>query len=77
MNNLIKESLTKLKQKNISNPELDLRILLKHASKKNNEIILSNLNIENIDIVKFKSYLQKRINRQPISNIFNLRFLFL
>ena len=69
MNNLIKESLAKLKQKNISNPELDLRILLKYASKKNNEIILSNLNIDNIDIVKFKSYLQKRINRQPIAKI--------
>ena len=41
MNNLIKESISKLKQKNISNPELDLRILLKHASKINNEIILS------------------------------------
>ena len=69
MNNLIKESLTKLKQKNINNPELDLRILLKHASKKNNEIILSNFNVDNIDIVKFKSYLQKRINRQPIAKI--------
>ena len=77
MNNLIKESLAKLKQKNIRNPELDLRILLKHASKKNNEIILSNINVDNIDIIKFKSYLQKRIDRQPISNIFNLRFLFL
>ena len=41
MNNLIKESITKLKQKNISNPELDLRILLNHASKINNEIISS------------------------------------
>ena len=71
MNNLIKESLTKLKQINITNPELDLRILLKHASKKNNEIILSNLNIDNIDILKFKSYLQKRINRQPIAKIIN------
>ena len=69
MNNLIKESLTKLKQININNPELDLRILLKHASKKNKEIILSNLNIDNIDIVKFKSYLQRRINRQPIAKI--------
>ena len=39
MNNLIKESLIKLKQNNINNPELDIRILLKHASKKNNEII--------------------------------------
>ncbi len=71
MNNLIKESLTKLKQKNISNPELDLRILLKHASKKNNEIILSNLNVDNIDIVKFKFYLQKRLNREPIAKIIN------
>ena len=43
MNNFIKESLTKLKQKNISNPELDLRILLKHASKNNNEINVVNL----------------------------------
>ncbi len=71
MNNLIKESLIKLKQKNINNPELDLRILLKYASKKNNEIILSNLNEDNINIVKFKSYLQKRINRQPIAKIIN------
>ena len=69
MNNLIKESLIKLKQKNITSPELDLRILLKHASKKNDEIILSNLNVDNIDIVKFKSNLQKRINRQPIAKI--------
>ena len=69
MNNLIKESITKLKQKKISNPELDLRILLKHASKINNEIILSNVNVDDIDIVKFKSYLQKRINRQPIAKI--------
>ena len=71
MNNLIEESLKKLKQKNINNPELDIRILLKHASKKNNEIVLSNLNINNIDIIKFKSYLQKRINRQPIAKIIN------
>ena len=34
MNNLIKESLIKLKQKNIINPELDLRLMLKYASKK-------------------------------------------
>ncbi len=71
MNNLIEESLKKLKQKNINNPELDIRILLKHASKKNNEIFLNNLNIDNIDIAKFKSYLQKRINREPIAKIIN------
>ena len=71
MNDLIKNSLNKLKQKNIYNPELDLRILLKHSSKKNNEIILSNLKLEDINIVKFKSLLQKRINRQPIAKIIN------
>ena len=71
MNDLIKESLLKLKQININNPELDLRILLKYASKKNNQIILSDLKLEDIDIVKFKSFLQKRINRQPIAKIIN------
>ena len=71
MNNLIKDSLIQLKQNNISNPELDLRILLKHASKKNNEIILSNFKLDDINIVKFKSLLQKRINRQPIAKIIN------
>ena len=71
MNNLIQESLIKLKQKNINNPELDLRILLKHASKNNNEIFLSNLNLDNIDIDKFKKSLQKRISRQSIAKIIN------
>ena len=71
MNNLIKESLKKLKQKNINNPELDIRILLKHASKKNNEIFLSNINLDNIDITLFKKSLQKRINRQSIAKIIN------
>ena len=58
-------------QNNVNNPELDLRILLKHASKKNNEIILNNLNTEDINIDKFKILLQKRINRQPIAKIIN------
>ena len=71
MNDLIKNSLNKLKQNNIYNPELDLRILLKHSSKKNNEIILSNFKLEDINIVKFKSLLQKRVNRQPIAKIIN------
>ena len=71
MNELIKESLIKLKQKNIINPELDLRVLLKHASKKNDEVVLSNLNLKDINIVKFKSFLQKRINREPIAKIIN------
>ena len=71
MNDIIKDSLAKLKQININNPELDLRILLKHSSKKNNEIILSNVDLKNINVVKFKLFLKKRINRQPIAKIIN------
>ena len=71
MNDLIKKSLAKLKQNNINNPEIDLRILLKNASKKNQEIILSNLNLDNIDIATFKKSLQKRIKRQSIAKIIN------
>ena len=71
MNELIKECLIKLKQIGIINPELDLRILLKYSSKKNNDIILSNIKLEDINIIKFKSFLQKRINRQPIAKIIN------
>ena len=71
MNDLIKESLKKLKQININNPELDLRILLKYSSKKNNDIVLSNIKLKDINIIKFKSFLQKRINRQPIAKIIN------
>ena len=69
MNKLIKESLTKLKQKNIINPELDLRILLKHASKKKNKIIFINFNLNNIIIFKFNFYLQKKINKQQITKL--------
>tara|TARA_B100000575_G_C22963046_1_gene556280 strand:+ start:40 stop:870 length:831 start_codon:yes stop_codon:yes gene_type:complete len=71
MNDLIKESLIKLKQQKINNPELDLRILLQHASKKNKKIFLSNLDLEDINITKFKICLQKRINREPIAKIIN------
>ena len=71
MNDIINDSLKKLKQININNPELDLRILLKYCSKKNNEIILSNVDLNNINITKFKLFLKKRINREPIAKIIN------
>ena len=69
MNNIIYSSLLKLKEKDIPNPELDLRILLKEASYKKKDIILSNLNIENIDLNYFNSLILKRLNREPVSKI--------
>ena len=69
MNNLIISSLNKLKEKNIPNPEIDLKILLKEASYKKEDIILSNLKIKNINLDYFKLLILRRLDREPISKI--------
>ncbi len=74
MNKVINESFLLLKEKEITNPELDLRILLKHASYNKKDIILSNLNIENIDINYFKLLISKRLKYEPVSKIINSKF---
>ena len=53
MNEIITNTLLKFKKKKFKNPYLDLKILLREASSKKNEIILSNLNIKDIDIKYF------------------------
>ena len=68
-NNLIERSLISIKNKNIPNPEIDLRILLKQASYIKQDIILSNINMDNVNITLFNSLLAQRLNRQPISKI--------
>ena len=74
MNNFIKSSYLKLKKNNIPNPELDLKILLEHASYDKKEIILSNINYKRIDLEHFKSLLLKRLNNEPISKIVNKKY---
>ncbi len=74
MNNLISSSILALKEKKIPNPELDIRILLKHSSHNDKDIILSNMNIDDIDINFFKSLLLKRLNNEPISKIVNKKY---
>jgi len=54
-----------------NDPELELRILLKKSSINKKDIIFSNFKIENIDILKFKEAFKRRINREPISKIYN------
>ncbi len=71
MNEIISQSLLLLKEKKIPNPELDLRILLKHASNKKKDVILSNINIQDIDIKYFKLLLKKRLKFEPVSKIIN------
>jgi len=71
MNNLIKLSLKELKSHNIPNPDLDLRILLNFSSKSKKKIFLSNFNYKDIDLHKFHSILNRRLNFEPISKIIN------
>ena len=74
MNDFISSSLQKLKEKNIPNAEIDLRILLNYSklpkySKK--EIILSNFNLDQININLFNIVLNRRLLYEPISKIIN------
>jgi len=71
MNSLIKLSLKKLKIHKIPNSDLDLRILLNHSSKSKKEIFLSDFDDKDIDLHKFHSILNRRINFEPISKIVN------
>ncbi len=71
MNDFILSSLKKLKQNNIKNPEIDLRILLNHSKYSKNEIILSNFDLKQVDITKFNILLNRRLSNEPISKIIN------
>ena len=53
MNDFISKNLKKLKDNNIPNPEIDLRVLLNNSRFCEKEIIFSNFNIDQIDIKKF------------------------
>ena len=52
MNSFLKNHITELKN-NFSNPELELRILLKKSSINKKDIIFSNFKIEDINILEF------------------------
>ena len=69
MNNIVISCLSKMKEKNISNPELDLRILLKHASYDKKDKILSNLDLKKINLKYFRLLISRRLNSEPISKI--------
>ncbi len=71
MSDFISVNLKKLKDNKISNPEIDLRILLNYSRCCENEIILSNFKTEQIDIKKFNLLLNRRILKEPISKIIN------
>ena len=71
MNNFIKDHLNLIKKYNIPNPELELRTLLNNCLLNNEVVLLNNFNINKINIQKFKSSFQRRLNYEPLSKIFN------
>jgi release factor glutamine methyltransferase len=74
MNDFILNNLNKLKKNKIPNPELDLRILLNYSRLLKNEVILSNFNINQINIKKFNFLINRRLASEPISKIVNKKF---
>ena len=74
MNDFIISSLDKLKEKNIPNPELDLRVLLNYSKYSKNEIILSNFDLDQININLFNKVLNRRLSKEPISKIINNKY---
>jgi len=71
MNDFIISSLEKLKKKNIPNAEIDLRVLLNYSKYSKNEIILSNFDLDQINIDLFNKVLDRRLSKEPISKIIN------
>ena len=71
MNDLINSSLKKLKENNIPNAEIDLRVLLNYSKYSKNEIILSNFDLKQINISVFNKVLNRRLSNEPISKIIN------
>jgi release factor glutamine methyltransferase len=71
MNDFIILNLEKLKKKNIPNAEIDLRILLNYSKYSKNEIILSNFDLDQINIDLFNKVLNRRLSNEPISKIIN------
>jgi release factor glutamine methyltransferase len=71
MNDFIISSIEKLKEKNIPNAEIDLRILLNYSKYTKNEIILSNFDINQINLSLFNKVFNRRLSHEPISKIIN------
>jgi release factor glutamine methyltransferase len=71
MNDFIISILDKFKEKKISNPEIDLRVLLNHSKYSKNEIILSNFDLSQINFDLFNKFLNRRLANEPISKIIN------
>ena len=70
MNNFIKTHLEVLYEKNFTDPVIELRALLNKTSILKKEIILTNFNINQINLNLFQSAFERRIKMEPLAKIF-------
>tara|TARA_X000000950_G_scaffold186960_1_gene226245 strand:+ start:164 stop:1060 length:897 start_codon:yes stop_codon:yes gene_type:complete len=71
---LLLDGISKLKSSKIPNPEIDARILLSYAINYQNTIYMHNdISISKKDKNKFYCFLDKRIQRKPVSRILGSR----
>ena len=70
MNNFIKTHLEVLYEKNFTDPVIELRALLNKTSVLKKEIILTNFNINQINLNLFQSSFERRIKMEPLAKIF-------
>lgn len=71
MNDFIQKYYNILKEKKYKEPYIEIRALINNTSLSKKEIILSNLDINQIDIELFKKSFDRRLLHEPISKIFN------
>ena len=74
MCNFIKNHLEVLNEKNFTDPIIELRALLNKTSICEKEIILSNFNINQINLSLFQSAFERRIKMEPLAKIFNEKY---
>jgi len=70
MNNFIKTHLEVLHRKNFTDPVIELRALLNKTSILKKEIILTNFDINHINLNLFHSAFERRIKMEPLAKIF-------
>ncbi len=75
-NDILREGENILKKNNIKNPYLDSELILSRVVDKKREDILLNINnkLKNIDIAKFKNYLLRRLQNEPIAYILGYKY---
>ncbi len=72
---ILKKGENFLKKSKIKNPCLDTELILsKVVNKKREEILLNNNKLKNTDIIKFKNYLLRRFQKEPMAYILGYKY---